>query len=65
MWKFRVYVRELDRVFSRGPKLLDAHIARMVVLHHDLQLEMFATAADRVKELENFQSVVREPCNIR
>src|SRR5207249_2273764 len=52
MWKYRVFVRELDRVFSRGPKLLNAHIARMVVLYHDLQLEMFATAADRVKELE-------------
>src|SRR5439155_15113807 len=36
MWKYRVFVRELDRVFSRGPKLLNAHIARMVVLYHDL-----------------------------
>jgi len=52
MWKYRVYVRELDRVFARGPRVLNAHIARMVVLYHDLQLEMFATAADRVKELE-------------
>jgi hypothetical protein len=52
MWKCRVHVRELDRVLSQGPKLLNAHIARMVVLYHDLQLELFATAADRVKELE-------------
>lgn len=43
MWKVRAYVRELNRVFSLVRSFWNAHIARIVVLYHDLELELFAT----------------------